>query len=404
MKKILTLLVILITIFLVGSWFYFANTYQISSPSKSSGYFLEHLFRPHAKMKKETIGFLPYWRIDDSKYTRLDLVTEVNYFGLFVNGDGEFVKVVNGETNPGRREWESEKIKDLITKTHIFGSKFTLSIICQDNDDIESILSDETIQKKLITNITDEVKSRDLDGINIDFEYLGDVDKKFQPKFTVFSKNLKEELSRQSPNAKLELSVMPRSIRTKDIFDFTKLVPYYNNFIGMSYDFSGGSATNAGPIAPMTGFSENKYFFDVTTMYEDLGKYIPKEKTIMGVPHYGWDWTVEDGKKILSTTLLQTNPDSYAAVMSYARAKEEKNFKKSQCYFDDYAMEPWCWYTDPKTKIDHQVWFENAKSIGIKYDFANKKDLGGIAIWVLGYDKDYPDLWNLMKEKFSKNR
>nr|MDQ3017711.1 glycosyl hydrolase family 18 protein [Bacteroidota bacterium] len=160
------------------------------------------------------------------------------------------------------------------------------------------------------------------------------------------------------------------------------------------------SSTNAGPIAPMTGFKENKYFFDVTAMYDDLEKYIPKEKIIMGVPHYGWDWAVEDGKTIQSTTLLQTDPENYAAVISYARAKEFKDFKKNQCKFDDYAKEPWCWYKDKKTGVDHQVWFQNEKSIGIKYDFANTRDFRGIAIWTLGYDKDYPDLWELMKKKF----
>ncbi len=401
MKKlggIVLVLIILITAF----WFYFAKTYPSTPPLKSFGYFLEHIMKPRTKLQKETIGFLPYWRIDDSKYTRLDLITEINYFGLFVNDDGDFIKIVNGETNPGKREWESQKVKDLITKTHVFGAKFTLTIVCQNDNDIESILDDENIQRKLITNIVSEVKSRNLDGINIDFEYSGTPDPEYQQKFTDFSKKLKQELKKQNPDTQLEVSIMPRSARIPNIFDFAKLVPIYDYFIGMSYDFYGSYPEITGPIAPITGFKENKYFFDVTTMYDDLEKYIPKESIVMGVPHYGWDWAVEDGKQIQSATLPQNDPNSYAAVISYARARENKNFKKSQCKFDDYAKEPWCWYTDPKTQIDHQVWFEDNKSIGIKYDFANKHDFGGIAIWVLGYDKDYPDLWNLMRNKFSR--
>jgi spore germination protein len=352
-------------------------------------------------MQKETLGFLPYWRIDNSKYTRLDLITEINYFGLFVNGDGDFVKVVNGETNPGKREWDSQEVLDLITKSHIYDTKFTLSVICQDNDDIESILDNDSAQQRLISNIVKEINSRNLDGINIDFEYLGSPDPQYKQKFTNFSKKLNSELKKQNPKPLLEISVMPRSARNEDIIDFEKIAPLYDYIIGMSYDFYGSSPEIAGPIAPMTGFKENKYFFDVTTMYEDLEKYIPKEKIVMGVPHYGWDFAVTDGKTIQSTTLPSTDPDSYAAVISYARAKEFKYFKKNQCQFDDYAKEPWCWYTDKKTGVDHQVWFQDNKSIGIKYDFANTRDFRGIAIWTLGYDKDYPDLWDLMKEKFS---
>jgi spore germination protein len=146
---------------------------------------------------------------------------------------------------------------------------------------------------------------------------------------------------------------------------------------------------------------QNKFYFDVKTTYDDYLKVIPKEKILMGVPYYGRDWAVQSGSRIQSKTLPDSDPDSYRAVISYARAREMKEFKKSQCKFDSVAQQPWCWYTDEKTKVDHQVWFEDTKSIGLKYDFAKNQDFGGVAIWVLGYDKDYPDLWNLIKNKFS---
>lgn len=395
MKKLIALVFLVLAFFL--SWFYLRDTYPTTSPLKSSIYFLTHLIKPHAQMEKQTIGFLPYWRIDDSRYTRLDLITEVNYFGLFVNGDGEFVTVVNGETNPGWREWNNQVIKDLTAKTQIMGGDFTLTVICQNNDDIESILDDSGKQKKLIANILIEMKSRKLDGVNIDFEYLGDVDDEYQNKFTAFSKRLSSAVRKDFPQAKLSISIMPRAARSNDLFDFQKIVPFYDKFIGMSYDYYGVSSDIASATAPITGFKENKFFFDVTTTYEDYLKVIPKEKIIMGVPHYGWDWAVIDGKTIQSETVATDEP----AVISYARALENKDLKKSQCKFDEYAKQPWCWYTDKESGADHQVWFEDTKSIGIKYDFANEHDFAGVAIWTLGYDKDYPDLWNLLKQKFS---
>ncbi len=402
MKKILALLIVVIVISLPAAWFYFEKTYPTTSPLKSSVYFLEHLLKPHAKMEKTTYGFLPYWQTEATDNLRLDLLTDIDYFGLYVNDEGDFVKVVNGQTDPGFREWETQEIKDLIARTQIMGGRFSVTIVSQNNDTIEKILDNRATQQKLISNIVDQVKSHKLDGVNIDFEYLGEPEPEYKNRFTVFSKTLQENLAQQSPETKLSLSVMPRSARIPDLFDFKSLVPIYDNFIGMSYDFYGSYPEIAGPIAPMTGFKENKFFFDVTTMYEDLEKFIPKEKIVMGVPHYGWDWAVENGKKIQSATLSQSDPDSYAAVLSYATTRENKNLKKNQCYFDEYALEPWCWYTDPVTNIDHQVWFEDEKSIGIKYDFANKQNFGGVAIWVLGYDKNRPELWEMMNDKFSK--
>lgn len=403
MKKLIGLSVVIITVLIAALFLHLGRTYPATSPLKSSLYFAYNLLSPHKNMKKEVLGFLPYWRVDDIKYLRNDIVTDVNYFGLVVQDEGEFVQATNGETDPGFREWESTQIKDLIAKTQIMGGTFSVTIISQNNDTIEGILDNKDIQQKLIENIIGQIKSRKLNGINIDFEYLGEPDDEYKQKFTAFSKLLKETLKKESPQTKLYLSIMPLSARQKDLFDFPKLVPYYDKFIGMSYDYSGISSEIATPPAPMTGFKENKFYFDATTTYEDYLKVIPKEKIIMGIPHYGWDWAVESGSRIQSKTLPENNPDNYQAVISYARARENKDFKKSQCKFDDYALQPWCWYTDKKTKVDHQVWFEDNKSIGIKYDFAKKQDFSGIAIWVLGYDKDYPDLWNMMIDKFGNN-
>jgi len=33
---------------------------------------------------------------------------------------------------------------------------------------------------------------------------------------------------------------------------------------------------------------------------------------------------------------------------------------------------------------------------GVKFNFARKNNLAGIAIWTLGYDKSYPDLWDMI--------
>jgi spore germination protein YaaH len=46
------------------------------------------------------------------------------------------------------------------------------------------------------------------------------------------------------------------------------------------------------------------------------------------------------------------------------------------------------------------VWFENQKSLGLKFDLVNQTNLGGIAIFALGYDgKDAKSLWDEVKLK-----
>ena len=122
----------------------------------------------------------------------------------------------------------------------------------------------------------------------------------------------------------------------------------------------------------------------------------------MGVPYYGWDWAVMDGRKIQSKTLPADDPNNYAAIISYGRMRENKDIKQNQCQWDDYAKSRWCMYKDEKN-IDHQVWLEDNKSIEEKFNFVNKNKFHGIAIWTLGYDKQYPDLWNLIEKIFTSS-
>ncbi len=400
MKKLLAGIVILI-LTLSAFWFFARSKYPQTHPLISAGHYAERLISPRPNLSIETFGFLPYWRINDTENIRLNYISNVDYFGLNIDADGEFIKIVNGETNEGWREWQNQKTKDFMTKAQIFGSKTSLSIISHVNSTTEALLDNPQAQEKLIVNILKEIRTRKLNGINIDFEYLGDADPEYRQKFTVFSKNLKEELVKQNPNAQLYLSVMPYSMRSEDILDLAELEPVYDQFIGMSYDFYGISSEIAGPISPLSGFSENKYYFDVTTMYEDLTQFIPKEKILMGVPHYGWDWAVEDGPTIQSPTFPSDHKNNYAAVMSYARAQTDNNINPDNCSWDEYAFETWCWYTDTEG-VDHQVWLADDKSITARYDFANNKNFSGIAIWVLGYEGKNSSIWDLMKERFGK--
>lgn len=399
MKKIAGVLFFVI-LGVAGIGIYIQQSYKTSFSPVSLNYFMYHLLHPHEKLNKYIIGFLPYWRIEDMKYIKLERLSEVNYFSLSVNNTGDILKVVNNETDPGWREWQKTALKDFIGKTHIMGTKFTVTIAAHNNDVIENILNSPDSQTNLISQIKEITKTNNLDGINLDFEYNGTPDEQYQTLFSAFIKNLNNELKQNNPNTILAVSVLPREGREKSLYDFSNIQQYIDHVIVMSYDYYAANSEIAGPVAPMRGFKDNKFFFDVETTIEDYEKQVPANKIVMGIPYYGWDWAVENGKTIQSKTFPQDDNKNYSAILSFARMKENTDLKPNQCQWDDYALETWCWYK--KDNTDHQVWYEDAKSIGIKYDFVNKQNLAGAAIWVLGYDKQYNDLWDLLHEKFSE--
>jgi spore germination protein len=268
------------------------------------------------------------------------------------------------------------------------------------NDIIENVLDSQTAQDTLVSQIVEQVKTRKLNGVNIDFEYSGNADAQYVTEFTAFSRNLSTTLKKQNPKTELSLSIMPLAARQNDIYAFTNLVPIYDHFIGMSYDYYGQNADISGPTAPMHGVKEDKYFFDVTTTYTDYLQFIPKAKLVMGVPYYGWERAVLDGKTLNSKTYSAASAYNYSAVISYARARESKDLIKKQCQWDTTAEETWCWFTDKQSGIDRQAWLADDKSVQTRFNYANQQNLAGIAIWTLGLDKNYSTLWNKITASF----
>lgn len=401
-QKILLPFFLIIILGGVGLFFYLSKTYPSVSPFITDQYYIESIMNPHKKMDKHVMGFLPYWRLDDLQYIRPQLLSEINYFSLTAGPDGKIIKVVNGQTDPGWRSWQTDDVRNFMTRAQILGTDFSVTVAALENNLITNILDSEEAQQNLIDDIITEVKDRNLQGVNIDFEYFGEPDEEYRVAFTQFSKDLNDQLDKEVPGTALSLSIMPLSAREYDLFEFKNLAPIYDRFIGMSYEYYGSSADIAGPVAPMKGFKEGIYFFDVETTYEDYLKVLPREKLVMGVPYYGWERSVEDGKTKNSLTYPSDNEKNYAAVISYARARESKDINKNQCKWDDIAQETWCWFRDKESGTDRQAWIADNRSVDTRFDYANKQNFGGVAIWTLGYDKQFPDLWDIINNRFTK--
>ncbi|MDO8498384.1 MAG: glycosyl hydrolase family 18 protein [bacterium] len=381
---------------------YLQLNYPATSPLVTVTYMAENIGHKHAKTNRQLIGFLPYWRLDDSKYLRTDLMSEVIFFSLSADENGQIIKVDDGQTDPGWRWWNSSIVKDLITKTQVGGGRFSLTIAMQRNKTLEAFLDNPSSQQKLIQNLLKIVKEERLNGLNVDFEYGGEPDAGYRGKFTAFAQNLTSSFRTNSPKTILSIDFFPLSVEKPRLYDVAKLAPLFDRVIVMSYDYYSTSSKVAGPVAPMGGYKEGKYFFDIQTTYEDYLKIVPREKIVMGIPYYGWDFPVEDKDQPLSQVLPKNDTNGYPAVMSYGRMRDDTDINQDNCRWDELAAATWCSYLDSESQVPHQAWIEDNRSIGTKFDFAKAQNLGGIAIWTLGYDKNYPDLWQMISDKFTE--
>jgi spore germination protein YaaH len=400
--KRLAAAIVLLVLALVGAFLLYAH---ISYPTTSATNVLSDLVyaqqHPHVSLSKETTAFLPYWRLNNIEYARYDLLSEVNFFSLTVGPDGHIARVIGNQTEPGWRWWNTQQVEDLIPKIQISGASFGLTLSMLDNRDIGSFLRSTSAQQNLISDALDQIHARHLNDVTLDFEYAGAPPKAYRGEFTAFAASFTSSLRQQASGTTLTLTLPPLAGRDNGLFDLPALAPLFDRFIGMTYDYYNASTATAGPNAPMKGFSSHKFIFDVTTAYRDYLRSIPRTKILMGVPYSGWDWAVRKGSGLLGHTLPASNPNSYAAILSYGRMRTFGALKSARCRWDPSAQEPLCRYVDSKG-VEHEVWFENNRSIAVKYAYARSNGFAGIAIWVLGYDSSYPDLWTILRKTFQR--
>ncbi|MCD8159191.1 MAG: glycosyl hydrolase family 18 protein [Clostridiales bacterium] len=95
---------------------------------------------------------------------------------------------------------------------------------------------------------------------------------------------------------------------------------------------------------------------------------ISPSKIYMGMPNYGYDWPLPYVKG-------ETRAESISNVEAVERAFENN----AEIMFDSLAQSPF--YKYRKEGSEHEVWFEDAKSIDAKVSLAMKYNLAGLSYW-----------------------
>jgi spore germination protein YaaH len=68
--------------------------------------------------------------------------------------------------------------------------------------------------------------------------------------------------------------------------------------------------------------------------------------------------------------------------------------------WDEDALSPYVIYT--KDDRQHVIYYEDARSIGFKLQLAKELNLGGVAIWALGYEDRSRELWNAFQTELTE--
>lgn len=339
--------------------------------------------------KPVVYGYLPYWTINDAQFP--NSLTHVSYFSLTIQPDGRILDVPRANQDNGHRLLYLGYLDELHAKL-LPTQQLEVTLTMLDQEHIPEFIHDEQARERLIADVGKLMDTYPLiGGINIDIEYSGEVEQELRDDYVALMKSLRDTTQRKRPGFLLTMAVYGNSGQFQRLTDLAGSAPYVDYVIMMAYDYHRRASPRSGPVSPLYGKLTGKWDGDIVNDLRAIREQVPSEKILLGVPFYGYEWSVEDAANPQSFTLPRTG-----ATATYKRIKELLKEPGVQLFWDETGYSPYIQYErNGKTQ---RIYFDDAQSLSYKVDLVKQAGLGGIAIWALGYEGEHMELWKELEK------
>lgn len=246
-----------------------------------------------------------------------------------------------------------------------------------DNEIAHIVFNNPTAVNRLIENILATIKAKGLAGIDFDFEFVLPEDR---VAYADFVNKTRERLNPEG--FVVAVALAPKTYAEQpgllyEAHDYELMGKAANLTLLMTYEwgYMFGPPMAVAPINLVRKVLD----FGVTQ--------IPPSKILMGIPNYGYDWTlpyvegVSKAEKISNTEAI-LRAGRVGAVVRYDELAQTPYYN----YFDDQGRE-------------HQVWFENAASIRAKLQLVAEYGLAGVSYWNLM--DFFPENWEVLNSLYT---
>lgn len=228
------------------------------------------------------------------------------------------------------------------------------------NQLITSVVNNRIYTDNLIQNLLQMMYEKGYQGVDIDFEYILASDR---DAFTAFVWQVAETMRANGFHTSVALAPKTSADQPGLLYagkDYRALGEAADHVLLMTYEWG----YTYGPpmaVAPLN---------QVRRVVEYALTEIPREKIDLGIPNYGYDWPLPFERGV---TQARTINNVEAVRIAVRRGVEIQ--------FDALAQSPYFHYWDTETGIEHEVWFEDVRSLQGKFDLIKEFQLRGCGYW-----------------------
>ena len=349
----------------------------------------------------EVIGFLPPWTIDKATLYP-NVLDQLIFLGIEVTEEGKLVWDSQSNKIYGQR-YQAMK-----GEMWAAGKKNVVGIKLFDDKKIAELMASAEAKQNLITEINELVKNQKFDGINVDFEYQGDAQAVLEDEFVAFLGDL-----RKMTGKPISIDVFANTIIKGDSTALAKMITTIDHTIVMAYDFHQPGSNYAGPVAPIQSEVGSRNIMEVVNRVVTLG--LDKSKILLAYPLYGYEW------RTMSDSFGAETKPGLGQTATYKRVQDllKDTSIEKKLSWDEVSMTPWLSFVESETaykrvkvgkkyksvpyqiEVVHEIYYDDLRSLGVKYDLVKSSQMGGLGFWALGYEGDASEVWTEMKKRLS---
>ncbi len=223
---------------------------------------------------------------------------------------------------------------------------------------ITAVVQEPAAGERLIQELISVLRQKGYGGVDIDFEYIRREDR---DAFTAFVRRAAAALHANGFRVSIALAPKTSADQRGLLYegkDYPALGALADSVLLMTYEWGYKYGPNMA-VAPIHKV-EQVVRYAVTE--------IPAAKIRLGIPNYGYDWPLPFVQGVTAANTIGNVEAVQIAIAHYARIQ-----------YDETAQSPYFRYW--QEDVEHEVWFEDMRSLAAKFSLVKKYGLQGMGYW-----------------------
>ena len=340
------------------------------------------------RLAREVFGYLPYWELNGGTdaYLRYDLLSTIAFFGVGIKADGSL-----DTATAGYKAYMSDLATQIIEKAHAAGVRTVITFQSFGATKNAAFFSNPAAQATFVNQAVALMATRGADGANLDVE---DIAGTYFPAYGALTGVLRSAAKGVNPIATISVATNGNTSGAK--MAAVAIANGAERAFLMGYSYRTSGSNPVGSIDPLVRAGGGLSLSTSLDLYATYG--VPLDHVLLGLGYYGRSWpTVSADLR----AARQTNASLYGSSEVFYPRTLPASAAGATFDYDPVEQSARLTKFDASRNTWVQTYYNDPVTLAAKIGVTNQRNLAGMGIWALGYDRGEPGYWDAVASAYA---